>query len=83
MEEQMQNSYLYFLYFTFGILVYLIVTDNSVASFVNYSSRLISFYVKKNIWWILNNPKNPIVKYLMWRKSIKMAEEIMKEYQNK
>ena len=79
----MQTSYLYFLYFTFGILLYFIVTDHSVASFVNYSSRLISFHLRKNIWWILNNPKNPIVKYLMWRKSIKMAEEIMKEYQNK
>jgi hypothetical protein len=79
----MENSYLYFCYFSFCIFLYLILTDNSVASLVNYSSRLITFHLRKNIWWILNNPKNPIVKYLMWRKSIKMAEELLKEYQNK
>jgi|DEB0MinimDraft_6_1074348.scaffolds.fasta_scaffold08132_7 hypothetical protein len=83
MGEQMNSNYIYFCYFTFSIFLYLIVTDNSVASFVTYTSKIISFYFKKHIWWILNNPKNPIVKYIIWRRSIKMAEEIMKEYQNK
>ena len=34
------------------------------------------------VWWIINNPRNPIVKYLMWRRSMKMAEDIMKEFKN-
>jgi len=33
-------------------------------------------------WWLIYNPQNPVVKYLMWRKSMKMAEELMKEYDN-
>lgn len=34
-------------------------------------------------WWILHNPANPIVKYIMWRRSIKLAEELMKEFEDK
>ena len=34
-------------------------------------------------WWILHNPANPIVKYLIWRKSMKIAEELLKEYRDK
>jgi len=31
----------------------------------------------------LNNPRNPVVKYLMWRRSMKLAKELMDEYKNK
>ena len=35
------------------------------------------------IWWVINNPRNPIVKYLMWKRSMKLAEELMREYEQK
>jgi len=31
----------------------------------------------------LNNPRNPVVKWLMYRKSMKMAEELMKEFEGR
>jgi len=33
-------------------------------------------------WWVLYNPQNPIVRWHMNRKSLKMAEELMKELNN-
>jgi len=33
-------------------------------------------------WWVLYNPDNPIVRWNMHRKSMKMAEELMKEMKN-
>jgi hypothetical protein len=32
---------------------------------------------------LLNDPRNPIVKWMIWRKSMKMAEKIRKEIENK
>ena len=34
-------------------------------------------------WWILHNPANPIVKYFMWQRAMKLAKEIEKEIINK
>lgn len=68
----------YFWFFLFAVVAYFIVTDESVAKFVNYSSRLLKFKYEKTKWWILHNPANPIVKYLMWRRALKLAKEIEK-----
>lgn len=68
----------YFWFFLFAVAAYFIVTDESVAKFVNYSSRLLKFKYEKTKWWILHNPANPIVKYLMWRRALKLAKEIEK-----
>jgi hypothetical protein len=38
---------------------------------------------EKQKWWLLNNPRNPVVKYLMWRRYMKLAKELMDEYKNK
>lgn len=34
---------------------------------------------EKTKWWILHNPANPIVKYLMWRRAMKLAKKIENE----
>ena len=65
-------------FIVFAVVAYFIVTDESVAKFVNYSSRLLKFKYEKTKWWILHNPANPIVKYLMWRRALKLAKEIEK-----
>jgi hypothetical protein len=68
----------YFWFFLFAIAAYFIVTDESVAKLVNYTSRLLKFQYEKTKWWILHNPANPIVKYLMWRRAMKLAKEFEK-----
>ena len=67
----------------FAVLAYVIVTDNSVAKFFTYSYDLLKNKIIKEIWWIKNNPQNPIVKYLIWRRSMKLAKQIHKELNNK
>ena len=44
-------------------------------------TQLAKVQYEKTKWWILHNPANPIVKYFMWRNSIKLAEELMKEFE--
>jgi hypothetical protein len=76
-------TYYYFCIFVFLTLGYFIVTDQSVAKFFDFSLRLLRIQYEKNKWWLLNNPRNPIVRYLMWRRSMKLAKELQKEFENK
>ena len=73
-------------YFWFGIFMfvaYLILTDHSVAYAFTLVSKLVRFQYEKTKWWLLYNPANPIVKWLIYRKSMKMAEKLMKEFTEK
>jgi len=73
-------------YFWFGIFMfvgYLIVTDISVAYAFTLVSKLIRFQYEKQKWWLLNNPRNIIVRWMMYRNSMRMAEELMKEFAEK
>ena len=70
-------------YFWFGIftfLFYLVATDDSVAYAVTLVSKLVRFQYEKMKWWLLYNPANPIVKWLMWRNALRMAKELAKEF---
>jgi len=73
-------------YFWFGIFMfvgYLIATDDSVAYVVVLVSKIVKFQYEKIKWWLIHNPANPIVKHLIYRKSMRMAEEIMREFAKK
>lgn len=72
-------SYQYFLLFVFAIFAYFIVTDESVAKAFYYITAIIKQQYEIKKWWLLNNPANPIVKYLMWRRALKMAKDLEKE----
>ena len=72
------NSY-YFWLIVFAFAAYFIVTDNSVAAAFYYVVKLVKFQYEKQKWWLLHNPRNPLVKYLMWRRSMKLAKELMEE----
>ena len=73
-----------YIYFTiFFCIAYLTVTEESVAALVNYSSRLLRFQYEKTKWILLNDPRNPINKYLMWRRAYKLAKEIQDEMERK
>tara|TARA_B100000073_G_scaffold16594_1_gene13424 strand:- start:1990 stop:2241 length:252 start_codon:yes stop_codon:yes gene_type:complete len=70
----MTSQYLWFL--IFGIILYVIAVDENVAKAADYVITLIKNNFRKQWWWITNNPKNPIVKYLMWRRSMKLAKDL-------
>lgn len=73
-------------YFWFGIftfLFYLVATDDSVAYAVTLVSKIVRFQYEKIKWWLLNNPRNIIVRWMMYRNSMRMAEELMKEFEGR
>jgi hypothetical protein len=77
----MDPKYLYFLIFV--CIAYLIITDENIAGLISYSSNLLRLHYEKTKWIVLNDPRNPIVKYLIYKKSLKMAEQLIKEFENK
>lgn len=76
------SSYTFWL-IIFAFILYFIATDWSVARAFYLLTQLARVQYEKAKWWILYNPANPVVKYLIWRKSIKLAEELMREYNEK
>jgi len=73
----------YFSYILFAVVMYFIVTDESIAAAFYYVTRLVKAYTQRQWWWLLHNPRNPVVKYMMWRRSEKLAQELMDEFKNK
>ena len=73
----------YILFTLFAVAMYFIVTDDSVAAAFFYVTRLVKAYIQRQLWWLIHNPRNPVVKYMMWRRSMKLAQELMDEYKNK
>ena len=67
----------------FAIVAYIIVSDRNVSDAFVYIFDITKNNIIKQIWWLKNNPKNPIVKYLMWRRSMRMAKDLMKEFEQK
>jgi hypothetical protein len=70
-------------YFWFGIftfVAYLVATDDSVAYAVTLVSKIVRFQYEKQKWLLLHNPRNPIVKWLMWRNALRLAKELEKEF---
>jgi hypothetical protein len=70
-------------YFWFGIFIfvgYFIATDDSVAYAFVLILKLVKFQYEKTKWWVLHNPANPVVKWLMWRRALKIAKELEKEF---
>jgi hypothetical protein len=61
-------------------VTYLILTDHSVAYSVTLVSNLVRFQYEKIKWWLVYNPTNPIVKWLMWRNALRIAKELEKEF---
>jgi len=67
----------------FAVVMYFIATDESIAAAFYYVTRLAKAYTQRQWWWLLHNPRNPVVKYMMWRRSEKLAKELMDEFKNK
>ena len=77
----MTAQYIYLvIFFCIG---YLIVTDESIAKLVVFLSKLARFEYEKVKWWLIMNPKSIWGRYSIHRRSMKLAEELMKEYNSK
>jgi len=77
----MSSIYIYFI--IFACAGYLIVTDQSIAKAVVYVTQIAKnkFLVFK--WWLIHNPRTPWARYSMHKRSMKLAEELIKEYNEK
>ena len=73
----MNPLYIYFI--IFFCIGYLIVTDANVARLFVLLTSLVRIQYQRIKWWVLYNPANPIVKWLMWRNSLRLAKELAKE----
>ena len=67
----------------FAVVMYFIVTDETIAAAFYYVIKLGQGYIQRQWWWLTHNPANPVVKYMMWRRSEKLAQELMDEFKNK
>jgi hypothetical protein len=73
-----------YIYLTiFFCIAYLIVTDPSIAKGFYMLTQLARVQYEKVKWWVQNSPANPIVRYFIWRRSMKMAKELMEELAEK
>jgi hypothetical protein len=77
----MSSTYIYFV--IFFCIAYLILTDSSVAKGFYMLTQLARVEYEKVKWWILHSPDNFIVRWLIHRRSMKMAKELMKEFRDK
>jgi hypothetical protein len=74
---------LYFWLGLFLIIGYFVVTDSSLATFLVLTQKRIELEYEKFKWRIMQSPDNPIVKYMIWRRSMKLAKELRKELNEK
>jgi hypothetical protein len=74
----MNPLYIYFI--IFFCIGYLIITDANVARLFVLLTELARVQYEKIKWWVLYNPANPIVKWLMWRNALRLAKELEKEF---
>ena len=73
-------NFKYYLILIFCFFLWLIYTDASVARLFVLLTSLVRIQYQRIKWWVLYNPANPIVKWLMWRNSLRLAKELEKEF---
>lgn len=57
----------------------MMTADSNVVEYIDLLGKYIQQRFFKIKWWLTNSPDNPIVEYLIWRRSVKLAKEIEKE----
>ncbi len=67
------------LFWVFAVVAFVIVTDERVAAAFVYVFKLANPEIKRHWWWLTNNPRNPVVKYMIYRRSLRIAKELMVE----
>ena len=73
------DDYYYLLFSIFSIIIALMVIDQSFERLVCLISKLIEVKFLRAKWFLFNDPKNPIVRWFIWRRSLKMSKELRQE----
>ena len=63
----------------YAVVAYIILTDDNVAAAFYFVLKLAKANIKRQIWWLTNNPNNPVVKYFIYRRSLKLAKEMIEK----
>jgi len=63
----------------FAVVAYSILTDERAGAAFLYVSKLVDSNIRRHWWWLTNNPRNPVVKYMIYRRSLRIAKELMVE----
>jgi len=66
----------------FAVAMYFIVSDESIAAAFYYVISIAKNYIRGRVWLITNDPRNPVVKYLIYRRSLKLARELTAKINN-
>jgi hypothetical protein len=67
----------------FSILAYMMAVDKNVVIFIDLLFKLIKINIEKYLWLIKHHPNNPITKWIIWRKSLEIAKQLEKEFEEK
>lgn len=74
------GPYYYSLFILFTVIAVMVVIDQNVGDYIILLTKIIKLNFERFIWMIRFHPQNPIGRYLLWKKSLKMAEEMQKEF---
>jgi hypothetical protein len=77
----MNPVYIYFI--IFSCVGYLIVTDASVARLLVLLTGLARVQYQRVKWYMQHSPDNPLVKFIIHRRSLRLAKELMEELAKK
>jgi hypothetical protein len=76
-------TYPYVYLVIFSLLLYLVLTDQSIAKAVYLISMMLKIRYERLKWWLQYSPDNPIVRFLIWRRSYRLAKELQEEFDKK
>jgi hypothetical protein len=67
-----------FVFFTFIIVIAIIIELKALnLIYIIFDLVKLKFQILK--WKIWLDPRNPVVKYLIWRQSLKLAKELLRD----
>ena len=75
--------YYYTLFTLFAVICIMMVIDPNVGVYIDLLAKFVKSKFTRAYMLVWLHPKNPIFRYKVWRRSMKMAEEVRKEYDNK
>ena len=66
-----------------AVLAYFIITDEGIAATFYYLQKLVISNIRGQWWWFITSPTNPVVKYMIWRRSMRSAKKLKKYFDEK
>jgi hypothetical protein len=75
--------YYYGLFSIFAIVVVLMIVDPNVGLYIDLIYKNVSVQFRRLKWVLFNHPDNPFVRWMIWRRSYKIAEQLRKEMEDR